>query len=306
MTTISFSAAPIVAVVRRLVTLFAASTAYTPETTASGWTFSPWSSRRISNAALETSQVEAFAQPPPIKPDRKPPKVPKEEPKKRDLQEMYGHSNDILHKLLLNPALYNPLRPPRYPVVLCHGALGCSHELERPLTCLLGLYGFDVRGPSSFPKLQMHYWNNVLQILRKRVGAEVIVTAVPGYVLLHQASPGPRLTGSSSTGSITSRAEDLDRALRDKAYGRAVNFMAHSMGGLDCRHLITHLKPTEYTPLSLTTVSTPHRGSPFMDWCTVSIISCSRATMCSSSRSKISALARSRARRRPRPRPPKA
>ncbi|PSR90289.1 hypothetical protein PHLCEN_2v4929 [Hermanssonia centrifuga] len=39
------------------------------------------------------------------------------------------------------------------------------------------------------------------------------------------------------------------------------------MGGLDCRHLITHLKPTEYTPVSLTTVATPHRGSPFMDWC---------------------------------------
>ncbi|KAF4589933.1 hypothetical protein EYR38_009228 [Pleurotus pulmonarius] len=39
------------------------------------------------------------------------------------------------------------------------------------------------------------------------------------------------------------------------------------MGGLDCRHLITHIKPTEYTPLSLTSVSTPHRGSPFMDWC---------------------------------------
>ena len=48
--------------------------------------------------------------------------------------------------------------------------------------------------------------------------------------------------------------------------------MAHSMGGLDCRHLITHVQPSDYTPLSLTTISTPHRGSPFMDWCAV----CSR------------------------------
>ncbi|KAH0586460.1 hypothetical protein H2248_007692 [Termitomyces sp. 'cryptogamus'] len=39
------------------------------------------------------------------------------------------------------------------------------------------------------------------------------------------------------------------------------------MGGLDCRHLITHIKPEVYAPLSLTTISTPHRGSPFMDWC---------------------------------------
>ena len=95
----------------------------------------------------------------------------------------------------------------------------------------------------------MHYWSSILGILRKTVGAEVIVTSVPG------------------TGSIASRAEQLDRFLQIKAFGRGINFMAHSMGGLDCRHLITHLKPADYTPLSLTTIATPHRGSPFMDWC---------------------------------------
>jgi triacylglycerol lipase len=97
----------------------------------------------------------------------------------------------------------------------------------------------------------MHYWSSILGILRKTVGAEVIVTAVPG------------------TGSIASRAEQLDRFLQIKAFGRGINFMAHSMGGLDCRHLITHLKPADYAPLSLTTIATPHRGSPFMDWCQV-------------------------------------
>jgi triacylglycerol lipase len=97
----------------------------------------------------------------------------------------------------------------------------------------------------------MNYWSSILNILRKTVGAEVIVTAVPG------------------TGSITSRAEQLDKFLQIKALGRGINFMAHSMGGLDCRYLITHLKPVEYTPLSLMTIGTPHRGSPFMDWCKV-------------------------------------
>lgn len=72
------------------------------------------------------------------------------------------------------------------------------------------------------------------------------------------------------TGSIITRAETLDRQLQERAPGRGLNFLAHSMGGLDCRHLISHVKPTKYTPLSLTTVSTPHRGSPFMDWCAVS------------------------------------
>ncbi|KAG6844064.1 hypothetical protein H0H87_010062 [Tephrocybe sp. NHM501043] len=139
---------------------------------------------------------------------------------------------DTIHQLMQNPTLYNPLRSPRYPIVLCHG-----------------LYGFDSRGPLKFPSMRMHYWSNVLNILRDTVGAEVIVTSVPG------------------TGSIISRAEILDRQLQHKARGRGINFLAHSMGGLDCRHLITHIKPEVYAPLSLTTISTPHRGSPFMDWC---------------------------------------
>jgi triacylglycerol lipase len=71
----------------------------------------------------------------------------------------------------------------------------------------------------------------------------------------------------SSTGSIASRAKTLHNFLQSKAIGRGVNFVGHSMGGLDCRHLISHFNPAEYAPLSLTTVGTPHRGSPFMDWC---------------------------------------
>jgi triacylglycerol lipase len=39
------------------------------------------------------------------------------------------------------------------------------------------------------------------------------------------------------------------------------------MGGLDCRQLITRINPSEYRPVSLTTLSTPHRGSSFMDFC---------------------------------------
>ncbi|TFY67674.1 hypothetical protein EVG20_g3856 [Dentipellis fragilis] len=140
---------------------------------------------------------------------------------------------DTLHQLLQCPVLYDPLRAPRNPIVLCHG-----------------LYGFDVRGPSVFPSLRMHYWSSILGILRKTVGAEVIVTSVPG------------------TGSIASRAQELHRFLEKRAPGRGLNLLAHSMGGLDCRQLITHIKPETYTPLSLTTVATPHRGSAFMDWCT--------------------------------------
>ena len=32
------------------------------------------------------------------------------------------HDVDEIHRLIQNPVLYNPLRAPRYPIVLCHGA----------------------------------------------------------------------------------------------------------------------------------------------------------------------------------------
>jgi triacylglycerol lipase len=44
-----------------------------------------------------------------------------------------------------------------------------------------------------------------------------------------------------------------------------VNIIAHSMGGLDARYLITHLGMADRVR-SLTTVSTPHRGTYLADW----------------------------------------
>src|SRR5262249_46509671 len=44
-----------------------------------------------------------------------------------------------------------------------------------------------------------------------------------------------------------------------------VNIVAHSMGGLDARFLLSHLGMARRV-LSLTTVSTPHRGTTLADW----------------------------------------
>ncbi|KAG0186880.1 hypothetical protein DFQ28_007188 [Apophysomyces sp. BC1034] len=119
---------------------------------------------------------------------------------------------------------------PRAPIVLCHG-----------------LYGFDLWGPDAFPRLQLHYWNGVEDALAK-LGAKVIVTSV------------------SKTGSIAERARQLHEILKVVMDGKDVNFVAHSMGGLDCRHLLSHIKDRSYRVRSLTTICTPHRGSPVMDW----------------------------------------
>ncbi|ORY89301.1 Alpha/Beta hydrolase protein [Leucosporidium creatinivorum] len=142
---------------------------------------------------------------------------------------------DEINSLLRHPALYDPILKPRNPLVLCHG-----------------LYGFDVRGPTFF---RLHYWGDLLKILRGTVGAEVFVTAVPG------------------TGSVKHRAHVLHKSLEEtpSLQHRDLNFIAHSMGGLDARYLFSQIRPTSYHPRSLTTMSTPHRGSEFMSWCRANI-----------------------------------
>lgn len=65
--------------------------------------------------------------------------------------------------------------------------------------------------------------------------------------------------------------EDNARILKDKICGikretgcRKVNIIAHSKGGLDARYLISGLHMEE-SVASLTTISTPHRGSALVD-----------------------------------------
>src|SRR4030095_5497233 len=46
--------------------------------------------------------------------------------------------------------------------------------------------------------------------------------------------------------------------------GRKIHLVAHSMGGLDSRYMISKLGMAEQV-LSLTTIGTPHHGSPIAD-----------------------------------------
>lgn len=73
------------------------------------------------------------------------------------------------------------------------------------------------------------------------------------------------------TGSIDRRARQLAEAIdaRLRRFGRQrdrVLIFAHSMGGLDARHLVSTLGFADRVA-ALVTFSTPHRGSPFADWC---------------------------------------
>ncbi|PYH90369.1 triacylglycerol lipase [Aspergillus ellipticus CBS 707.79] len=119
---------------------------------------------------------------------------------------------------------------PKHPVVLAHGLLGFD-ELR-----LAGPY---------LPGVQ--YWRGIKEALSVR-GVRVITATVP------------------PSASIESRAEELARDIAIGARGEDVNIIAHSMGGLDSRYMITHVKPKKFKVKSLTTIATPHRGSAVADY----------------------------------------
>ncbi|KAI0005232.1 putative triacylglycerol lipase [Xylariaceae sp. FL0662B] len=116
---------------------------------------------------------------------------------------------------------------PKHPIVLAHGLFGFA-ELQL------------ARG--WFPAIQ--YWWGISDALRAN-DIEVITTAVP------------------PSSSIEQRAEKLAHGIAEAAQGKSVNIVAHSMGGLDARHMISHLQPRNVDVRSLVTVASPHRGSAF-------------------------------------------
>lgn len=69
----------------------------------------------------------------------------------------------------------------------------------------------------------------------------------------------------SPTGRVAQRAAELKAFLNREVPHEPVHLLAHSMGGLDSRYMISRLGMGARV-LSLTTLGTPHRGSPFADW----------------------------------------
>jgi triacylglycerol lipase len=81
----------------------------------------------------------------------------------------------------------------------------------------------------------------------------------------HVVPPPPALRPA---GSIVERAHDLKAYLNDlqhpAVFGQRVHLIAHSMGGLDARYMIARLGMAPRI-VSLTTIGTPHHGSPIAD-----------------------------------------
>ncbi|CAM1501041.1 Fc.00g102030.m01.CDS01 [Cosmosporella sp. VM-42] len=119
---------------------------------------------------------------------------------------------------------------PKHAIVLAHGLLGFS-KLQ-PLPYL--------------PPL--HYWHGITTALTA-AGCTVITASVP------------------PSSSIQDRAAALLADITAQVpEGATVNIIAHSMGGLDARYMLSCLRPRKFDVASLVTVATPHRGSAFADY----------------------------------------
>ncbi len=117
-------------------------------------------------------------------------------------------------------------------------------RLRAPVVLVHGLLGFD----------------------RLRVGPWVLAQYFRGVPQALEAGGNRLLVASlSPTAGIATRAAQLRDFLDRQAPGEAVHLIAHSLGGLDSRYLISRLGQTGRV-LSLTTVGTPHRGTAFADW----------------------------------------
>jgi triacylglycerol lipase len=112
---------------------------------------------------------------------------------------------------------------------------------KNPIVLCHGLLGFD-----SLYGI-VNYWNEIPETLRA-AGADVYVATV------------------SPTSSTEARAEELVQQISKEYPGRSVHLIGHSMGGLDCRHLVAHLMhKANFKVLSVSTIATPHHGSPAAD-----------------------------------------
>lgn len=106
-----------------------------------------------------------------------------------------------------------------------------------------GILGFG----SVFPDQPVNYFNGI-QALFEAQGHEVFCPSLPAL------------------GSVATRAQVLERAILQRWPTQEPIFaLAHSLGGLDCRHVIAASASLAGRIRRLITVATPHFGSPFAD-----------------------------------------
>ena len=131
-----------------------------------------------------------------------------------------------------------------YPIVLAHGVCPFDTMWNRLVV------GNNKKDHGTD---RLHYFKGVRPMLKAK-----------GYAVFHS-----RVSWAAGTDQ---RAEDLRCnivAILKRTGAERINIIAHSMGGLDARHMLfadRNRGRIHRRVASLTTISTPHDGSPFADW----------------------------------------
>jgi triacylglycerol lipase len=117
-------------------------------------------------------------------------------------------------------------------------------RLRAPIVLVHGLLGFD--------EIRLGRW--VLAAYFR--GIPEALAAGGNHVRVVRLSP---------TAGVAERAGQLQAFLDRHLPHDPVHLIAHSLGGLDSRYLISRLGMA-HRVLTLTTLGTPHRGTAFADW----------------------------------------
>ncbi|KAK6463199.1 Alpha/Beta hydrolase protein [Scheffersomyces coipomensis] len=151
---------------------------------------------------------------------------------------------------------------PKYPIVLCHGFSGFD--------TINFLSGFEVvdkyletNGTKRLLGFELDYWRGIGVALQK-LGCKVLVAQVPPFGTIKDRAKILEIF-------LELQCEMVKRTSKEEiSYPIKVNLISHSMGGLDSRYLISKLQNKginkKYQVVSLTTISTPHRGSEVADF----------------------------------------
>ena len=131
-----------------------------------------------------------------------------------------------------------------FPIVLAHGV--CRFDV-----LINDVLQLDNNDDSRMDRL--HYFRGIRTMLNAK-----------GFCVYHSKV--------SWAADVNTRAEDLRiniEAVLRKEKAKKVNIIAHSMGGLDSRHMLFNGRKSNRIHeriASLTTISTPHAGTTFADW----------------------------------------
>jgi triacylglycerol lipase len=129
-----------------------------------------------------------------------------------------------------------------YPIILAHGV------------CRLDQFHSKIVDNNDNPIMdKFHYFRGIRTMLKAK-----------GFTVYHSRV--------GWAGGVEKRAEDLYKQvikILEQSEAEKVNIIAHSMGGLDARHMMFNHRNSgkiHERIASLTTISTPHEGSPFADF----------------------------------------